>query len=157
MIQINLPERDVELVDIGPECFGAADGSVVSWRGRNYVPQDATFTSLATLPAEPEPEPYAVDQLLGFDVNAFTSVTVYGIFNDPDAPDLANVPEALREQVFEVPLYEDDTLERTLRHARLTNEDRAKLQPPRGPVIIKTWTILTSPKKILEDPRSVKE
>src|SRR3954471_10352065 len=27
------------LVDIGPECFGLADGSVLSWRGQNYTPQ----------------------------------------------------------------------------------------------------------------------
>lgn len=27
------------IVDIGPECFGLADGSVISWRGENYVPQ----------------------------------------------------------------------------------------------------------------------
>ena len=27
------------LIDIGPECFGLADGSVISFRGENYVPQ----------------------------------------------------------------------------------------------------------------------
>lgn len=26
-------------VDIGSECFGLADGSVLCWRGENYVPQ----------------------------------------------------------------------------------------------------------------------
>lgn len=26
-------------VNIGPECFGLCDGSVLSWRGENYVPQ----------------------------------------------------------------------------------------------------------------------
>lgn len=31
------------LVDIGPECFGLADGSVLSWRGENYVPQKPTL------------------------------------------------------------------------------------------------------------------
>jgi hypothetical protein len=25
-------------VDIGPECFGLADGSVICWRGENYTP-----------------------------------------------------------------------------------------------------------------------
>jgi hypothetical protein len=31
------------LVDIGPECFALADGSVLSWRGENYVPQKPTL------------------------------------------------------------------------------------------------------------------
>lgn len=31
------------IVDIGPECFGLADGSVLSWRGENYVPQKPTL------------------------------------------------------------------------------------------------------------------
>lgn len=30
------------IVDIGPECFAVADGAVISWRGRNYVPQPET-------------------------------------------------------------------------------------------------------------------
>lgn len=31
------------IVDIGPECFGLKDGSVISWRGKNYVPQKPTL------------------------------------------------------------------------------------------------------------------
>jgi hypothetical protein len=27
------------IINIGDECFGLADGSVLSWRGENYVPQ----------------------------------------------------------------------------------------------------------------------
>lgn len=27
------------IVNIGSECFGLADGSVLCWRGQNYVPQ----------------------------------------------------------------------------------------------------------------------
>lgn len=30
-------------IDIGPECFGLADGSIVCWRGENYVPQKPTL------------------------------------------------------------------------------------------------------------------
>lgn len=30
-------------VDIGPECFGLADGTILSWRGENYVPQKPTL------------------------------------------------------------------------------------------------------------------
>lgn len=31
------------LVEIGTECFGLADGSVLSWRGENYVLQKPTL------------------------------------------------------------------------------------------------------------------
>jgi hypothetical protein len=31
------------IVDIGPGCFGLADGSVISYRGENYVPQKPTL------------------------------------------------------------------------------------------------------------------
>lgn len=31
------------LVDIGPECFGLADGSILCYRGENYVPQKPTL------------------------------------------------------------------------------------------------------------------
>lgn len=27
------------IVDIGPECFALKDGSLLSWKGENYVPQ----------------------------------------------------------------------------------------------------------------------
>lgn len=33
------PPQIVPIVDIGKECFGAADGSVICWRGVNYVRQ----------------------------------------------------------------------------------------------------------------------
>jgi hypothetical protein len=31
------------IVDIGPECFALKDGSLLSWRGENYVPQKPTL------------------------------------------------------------------------------------------------------------------
>lgn len=31
------------IIDIAPECFALADGSVLSWRGENYVPQKPTL------------------------------------------------------------------------------------------------------------------
>ena len=31
------------IVDIAPECFALADGSVLSWRGENYVQQKPTL------------------------------------------------------------------------------------------------------------------
>jgi hypothetical protein len=33
------PYEDGGFVVIGPECFAAEDGSVLSWRGENYEPQ----------------------------------------------------------------------------------------------------------------------
>lgn len=30
-------------VDIGPQCFALADGSLISWRGENYTPQRPTL------------------------------------------------------------------------------------------------------------------
>lgn len=32
-----------DIVDIGPECFAYVDGSVLCWKGRNYVPQSEPF------------------------------------------------------------------------------------------------------------------
>lgn len=36
-------ESDIKSIDsivsIGPDCFGLADGSLLSWKGQNYVPQ----------------------------------------------------------------------------------------------------------------------
>lgn len=151
MIEIDLPDEAIELVDVGPEAFAAADGSVLNWRGRNYVPQDATFTTPATVPQEPqEPQEPQVDAVLGFDVNDFDSTTLYGIFNDPDADDLTGVPEDLRARVFDVPLYEDDALGPVARHARVMNEDRDRLTPPRSHVIIMTWTVLKTPRRRVE-------
>jgi len=34
------PQDDPEVVVIGPECFATVDGSVLSWKGVNYVPQE---------------------------------------------------------------------------------------------------------------------
>lgn len=31
------------IVDIAPGCFALKDGSVLSWRGENYVPQKPTL------------------------------------------------------------------------------------------------------------------
>lgn len=36
------PRKDGPFTVIGPECFAAEDGSVLSWRGRNYVPQEGS-------------------------------------------------------------------------------------------------------------------
>jgi len=36
-------EKAGGIVDIGPECFALKDGSVLSWRGENYVPQKPTL------------------------------------------------------------------------------------------------------------------
>lgn len=40
---IATPEQPIPTVDIGAQCFGAADGSVINYRGRNYVPQRHTL------------------------------------------------------------------------------------------------------------------
>jgi hypothetical protein len=86
-----------------------------------------------------------VDTLLGFDVNDFTSTVIYAVFNDPEDPALRDLPEALKPMLLDVPLYEDDDDDRVRRHARLMNEDRARLRPPRGGVIVRVQTILKTP------------
>lgn len=35
------PHNEGDTVVIGPECFAKPDGSVLCWRGENYVPQPA--------------------------------------------------------------------------------------------------------------------
>lgn len=35
------PYEEADNVVLGPEIFAAADGSVLSWKGQNYVPQKA--------------------------------------------------------------------------------------------------------------------
>lgn len=123
-------------VTIGPGCFAAADGSVLNWRGVNYVPQTGDAAG-------------DVAALLGFDVNDFESATYFAVFNDPDAPELVNLHESLRELLTGVALYEDDSLDRTVRHARLMNEDRARGQAVdgtlRSPVKVKMQTVLRTP------------
>lgn len=69
-----------------------------------------------------------VDTFMGFDVNDFTSVTSYGVFNDPETfviGDIVNT-EALQDRLFGMPLMEDDDLERIQRHADLSNDDRER-------------------------------
>lgn len=34
------PYQDGDFIVLGPEVFVSADGGVICWRGRNYVPQD---------------------------------------------------------------------------------------------------------------------
>lgn len=68
------------------------------------------------------------DTFMGFDVNDFTSTTMYGIFNDPETfviGDMVNT-EALRERLFNTPLMQDDDYDRMVRHANLSNEDRQR-------------------------------
>lgn len=141
-----------EITVIGPECFASADGEVVSWRGRNYVPQsepdvrpgheDGFILRGVTPPLEEE----RVDALLGFDVNDFESTVVYAIFNDPDGDDMKALPEAIKPQLLDVPLLEDESLRRVVDHARLMNSDRDKMTAgERSHVIIKQQTILKTP------------
>lgn len=101
--------------------------------------------------------PHDGDKLLGFDVNDFESTTYYAIFNDPDAPELRDIVETMRELLTETPLYEDESLGRTIAHAQLMNEDRrrgfvddGKL---RSPVIIKSQTTLRTPYAVVDYPR----
>ena len=139
MIEVQLPDAPVDFVDIGPECFAAADGSVISWRGQNYVPQRPV--PVPETPPDLEPEP-AVDTFMGYAVNDFSSTVTYAIFNDPDGSDIRDLPEAIREQLLDVPLYEDESLRRVLDHARLMNEDRDLLTPARSHVKVRTQTLL---------------
>jgi hypothetical protein len=39
----NYPYHEGDFVNIGPECFALTDGSVLSWKGRNYTPQRPTL------------------------------------------------------------------------------------------------------------------
>lgn len=88
-----------------------------------------------------------VDTMLGFDVNDFESRTYYAIFNDPDGVDMLDLPESLKPQLLDVPLYEDESLARVLQHAKLMNEDRAQMRPHRSPVIVREQTLLKTPWK----------
>lgn len=140
-------------IDIGPECFAAADGSVICWRGQNYVPQPqidviVLDNSQQIDLAKAYDDMHAsreIDIVLGFDVNDFESSVVYAVFNDPDDPAIRDLPEALKPQLIDVPLYEDDDVTRVVRHAKLMNEDRDRMVPPRGHVRVRTQTILKTP------------
>lgn len=98
----------------------------------------------------PPLEEERIDQLLGFDVNEFESTQVYSIFNDPDDPDIRDLPEAIKPQLLDVPLMEDESLKRIVDHARLMNEDRDKMRPPRGHVVVRVQTILKTPYRDVE-------
>ena len=139
IVHVVTPPLEEEFTVIGPECFVAADGSVLSWRGVNYVPQAGATGATGD-----------VDHLLGFDVNEFESTQVYAIFNDAQDPDLAGLPEAIRSQLLDVPLMEDESLRRVADHARLMNEDRDRLRPPRGHVKVRVQTILKTPYRDVE-------
>lgn len=69
-----------------------------------------------------------VDTFMGFDVNDFTSTTTFGVFNDPESFIIGDIinREALRERLFNTPLMEDEDLDRIVRHANLSNEDRER-------------------------------
>ncbi|TDO18172.1 hypothetical protein EV580_1356 [Mycobacterium sp. BK086] len=55
LIRSAYPNHLGDIIEIGPACFAQADGTVLNWRGQNYVPQDpamaAAATSLAVLGA----------------------------------------------------------------------------------------------------------
>lgn len=91
-----------------------------------------------------------VDTLLGFDVNDFESTQVYSIFNDPEDPDIKTLPEAIKPQLLDVPLMEDESLKRVTDHARLMNDDRDRMKPPRGHVVVRVQTILKTPYRDVE-------
>jgi hypothetical protein len=42
-----LPREDGDIIILGPEVFASKDGTVVSWQGRNYVPQSPLGSSRA--------------------------------------------------------------------------------------------------------------
>lgn len=97
-----------------------------------------------------EADSRAAEQLLGFDVNDFESTVVYAIFNDPDDPQLRDLPEALKPQLLDVPLFDDESFRRVADHARLMNDDRDRLTPPRGHVKVREQTILKTPWRDVE-------
>jgi hypothetical protein len=156
-----------DIVTIGPGCFAAADRSVINWEGVNYVPQPQLDVFVldksmkidlsqeyANLVAQTrgdvaeensEPEKSDVDQVLGFDVNEFESSTVFAVFNDPEAEDIKNLPDELRPQLTDVPLYEDESEVRAVQHAKLMNDDRKLMAPGRSYVIVKRQTELKTP------------
>lgn len=51
------PHTDGDCIVIGPECFAAADGSVLCWRGVNYIPQDTDRLRITELLAELRKDP----------------------------------------------------------------------------------------------------
>jgi len=142
-----------DFIDIGPECFAAKDKSVISWQGQNYVPQPQVDVIVLDKSQQIDlAKVYddmrvsrEIDTVLGFDVNDFESKVYYAIFNDPDAPEYAALHEAMRPLLLETPLYEDESLPRVIKHAKLTNEDRDRMTPPVSHVVVRAQTILKTP------------
>ena len=50
------PHMSGGVLVIGPQCIAAADGSVINWKGQNYVPR--VETSYPKPPAEPTKDGY---------------------------------------------------------------------------------------------------
>jgi hypothetical protein len=94
------------------------------------------------------------DTFQGIDVNEFTTRTIYGIFNDPEVfePRFASgeLNSSLRAPLIETPLYEDESLKRTMDHARLMTDDR-RLNGNDDPVVIKKMVELRSPWGPIDD------
>ena len=154
---------------IGDECFASSDGEVISWRGRNFVPQETVlplrregnyvvaseedFDDVADVSPRLARAFAAVDtqwRELGVDPADFDVYVTYGVFNDPQVwePKFASgqLPETLREPLLDTPLYEDDQASRTLAHARLMNDDRRRLGrlDSEGMVLVKRRVTLRS-------------
>lgn len=55
---LEYPREEGDFIIIGPECFATKDGSVLNWKGVNYVPQntDRSVESAVTDFAEKEDE-----------------------------------------------------------------------------------------------------
>lgn len=124
-----MSEQD-DVIVIGEQCFASLDETVINWKGVNYVPQENSTD---------------VDTFLGYGVNEFTSEIIYSIFNDDTAEDIQALPKAIREQLTKAPMMEDVSMRRVVEHARLMNEDRARMTPPRSPVVVKAQTVLKTP------------
>lgn len=152
-----LSEPDTgDVTVIGPECFASADGSVISWRGRNYVLQSNVVELPLELEVEAELEYTLADAetfrelLRGVDLSQLEVTVTYGIFNDPQVWERrftsGELAPALRPPLLETPLYEDDSPDRTLNHARLMNDDRrlAGTLARDGMVLVKRQVTLRS-------------
>lgn len=91
------------------------------------------------------------DTFHGLDVNDFKTTITYGVFNDPKfwEPlfERGIHHAALRPQLLEVPLYEDESASRVVRHAKLMNEDRIRsgIDKVNGLVVVKRQITLSSP------------
>jgi hypothetical protein len=79
------PRDEGDTTVIGPECFAAKDGSVLNWRGQNYVPQ-------------PDPQAGAVDPLMA-DVLARARGLAEALANCPSDHRIEGVREVAEEIV----------------------------------------------------------